>query len=504
MESNRRESASSGALYQYFSQATSLLSGLIFYAYIMHSLTSAFVGEVVLISTLVQIFASIFSLQLQNGFMHFLSYNMDDEDYRNGLARKFLGITLLLSLISYPLFYYSAPLFSGILFHSPADSLIRFSSIYLSISVGAGLVSGIAYGLQWFKKVNILRTITAIAGYLIAAVVAVSLHSIVSVIIALSMGQLSFIVSLLYRNPAFSRPASSGTSKLEVRQLFSYSLPLILTVFVGNSANHLDKLVTAAFMSVSSVGVYNLALMVATGLFGSTQSINQILLPKMSEIYARNGPEVLGEVHGTAVRIIAAFYIPASVGLIAISSQVVSIVGGAGYNMASLPMELILFVTAVCAPLMVTSIIPSAIRKTKISYIIAPVSFLTNLGLSLLLIPKFGIMGAAIGFAALYPVRFMIVYLYSRRWMKLEFGFLPLTKIWISSIAMFIFLRVVEMFSGHAVFSVIYLIPLGSAIYIVLLRVSKALRRGDFSLILEVIPERYDGIRKTLYRILTG
>ena len=499
MDLNKRDSASSGAVYQYVSQVVFLLSGLAFYAFLMHQLASSFVGEVVLISTLVQIFSGVLSLNLQYAFAHFISYSIDDTDASAHIARKFLLVSLFLSILSFPIFYLIAPLFSVILFHTSAEvHILRFSSIYLSLSVASGLISGILYGFQRFRKVNVERAVSSIIGYALAGIIAVVFGSIIGVIIALSIGQIYFISLLLYRNPAFQRLRHKTSSPVKMGQVVAYSLPVILTVFVGNSANHLDKLVAAAFMSVSSVGVYNLSLMVAAGLYGAIQSINQILLPKMSEIFASHNISALNDMADRSVRMLTFIFVPASLGLVAISTQVTIFIGGGGYLDAVFPLRLILFIAALSCPVIVISVIPSAIRKTKISYLVAPVSFATNLGLSLVLIPRFGIDGAAIGFAALYPLRFAILYFYSVRWISLKIRILPLVKTWLASTGMLVIVWTIGYTSGFQPVSLVYLVPLGTAFYFIFARAMKILRHDDIDMFLDMIPVRLKVFRKIL------
>ena len=503
MEKIGQDSVSTGILFQYFSQVVFLLSGLLFFTILMHLFPSSFVGDVVLVSTIVQIFTAIFGTPFQNVFMHFTSYNIHNINDITALSRKFLYITIALTVIASAILFTLSPILSSLFFHNPDDTnLLRVSSIYLGLSVAATLVSALEYGLQRFRRVNIVKGSASILSYTFALFLAILTKSLILVVIGLSIGQIVMIVLLLIDIPKERDNVSSGLQKNFMKEIIAYVFPLMLTVLIGNPANHVDKLITSSLMNVSSVGIYNLSLMVATGLFGAFASVNQILLPKLSELYSENRYKELEETTNRAIRIISAIYIPASLGIAAMANQIVVLLGGKGYISAVIPLQIILFISALLSPIMVVSIIPNAIRKTKINYIVSPASLVTNLLISVTLIPVLGIVGAALGFAALYPVRYFIILYYSKNWIQLKIHWWPLIKVWGIAILMAIIVFILGYTSNFSEISMFYLIPLGFFFYTLFLRFSRILSRQDFSLFLDVIPFRFKLLREIISHII--
>lgn len=499
MIESRNSNAGRGAVYQYASQGVFLLIGFVFYAFLMHFFQTSLVGKVVLISTIAQILSGAVSLQLQNSFMHFISYNIGNDEEVARLTRSFLKLTALLSAVSIVVIYLLAPIFSSIFFHDSSEiNLLRFSGVYLALSLAAQLLSGILYGLQWFGRINILRAATYAAGYGIAAVLAVVYGSVFLIIAGLAVGQFLFVVLTLPGLPLLIRKGSMNKGKMFDREVILYSTPLILTVFVGNTANHIDKLVAASLMSVSSLGVYNLALMVTAGIFGTFQSINNILIPKMSESYSYQGVAGIRNQANIAIRLLLSLYVPVSLALAASARQIVDLIGTSSYSAAVIPLQLILVITAVFSPLMIVSAIPGAIRKTKISYLTSPLSFGVNIGLSLLLIPIFGILGAAIGFAALYPVRFFILLYYSKKWVGLTFPKVSIIKIWINGVVIFLFSYFTGMIFDYSVSSLLVVIPVVICLYLLISHALKIYNKEDIAIILDTIPAKMGGVKRVI------
>lgn len=497
-----RDSLISGAFFQYLSQIIFLSSGLFFYAVMMHSFSTSFVGDLVLISTLVQIISSVFSFPLQNAFMHFLSYDIGDDNDPMKLSQTFMKLVIVLSICSGVFLYFSSSFFSSLFFHSQAETgLVRFSSVYLTLSVFSGLLTSIYYGIQRFRYVSLVKTLSYIAGYGLAVIMGLYSNSVVEVIIGLTIGQVIIVSLLIAKDPSICKIHWRSKSKVNSKVIMAYSTPLILSLFIGTSAGHVDKLITASLMSVASVGIYNLSLLIAAGLFGIFQSINQIVVPKLSEIYARGDISELKELINKSTILLGNIFIPVTLSVIAISKQLSYIAGGVNYAGSVVPLQLILMLMALSAPIIVLSMLPDAIRKTKINYITAPLSLITNVSLSLVLIPIYGLIGAAIGYSVLYPLRLIVIYVASRKWVSLRLNVRPLVKIWLFSGTTSLFMWYIGRLGNFTPLSLLYVVPIALFIYVMLIRFFNFISNEDIKLIIQYIPKNFKRVRTTIIKL---
>ena len=77
------------------------------------------------------------------------------------------------------------------------------------------------------------------------------------------------------------------------------------------------------------------------------------------------------------------------------------------------------------------------IRKTKIFLLSSSLALISNFIISILLIPRFGINGAAVGFSSIYVLSFAVTYYYSRKYETTYFEKGKIAKIMLSGAVMF-------------------------------------------------------------------
>ena len=98
-----RDSTLSGAYWQYISSIFTVIAGALFYIFIIHVYSTQIVGVFALLSAIVVIFNAIFTLGLQTGVQHFISYHLGrrEESAIRALVRKVLLIELALASASF-------------------------------------------------------------------------------------------------------------------------------------------------------------------------------------------------------------------------------------------------------------------------------------------------------------------------------------------------------------------------------------------------------------------
>ena len=113
----------------------------------------------------------------------------------------------------------------------------------------------------------------------------------------------------------------------------------------------------------------------------------------------------------------------------------------------------------------------SSVRKTSFFLYSSLGSLVANVVFSFLLIPYFGLIGAAFGFSSVYVVSFIILYRLARKEDLVQYNISGTLKIWVSSIFMFIIVYLALHFMidkyGYSLFILLLLILIGSLIYTV-------------------------------------
>jgi O-antigen/teichoic acid export membrane protein len=73
-----RDKLGTGISWLYLSSIVSVLAGALFYIFISHLFPTEIVGVFALLSAILTLFQTIFTLGLSNGIQHFISYHLGE------------------------------------------------------------------------------------------------------------------------------------------------------------------------------------------------------------------------------------------------------------------------------------------------------------------------------------------------------------------------------------------------------------------------------------------
>ena len=132
-----------------------------------------------------------------------------------------------------------------------------------------------------------------------------------------------------------------------------------------------------------------------------------------------------------------------------------------------------------------------AVRKTWVYLITTVMTLVSNITLSFILIPRFGMIGAAVANSSVSVVAFIILYHYAIRVGLRRFDWSTVIKLWFSSLVMFVMVTAERMLLGNF----IHLLPLyvlsGVFYYWIAVNLTRSLRSLKREEFLSYIPSRF-------------
>ncbi|MGC8747244.1 MAG: polysaccharide biosynthesis C-terminal domain-containing protein, partial [Candidatus Saccharicenans sp.] len=143
-----------------------------------------------------------------------------------------------------------------------------------------------------------------------------------------------------------------------------------------------------------------------------------------------------------------------------------------------------------------------AIRKTRIFLLSSSLALLSNLILSILLIPRYSINGAGIAFSSIYIIVFAVLFYYAKKYDTVTIEKLKIAKILFSGFLMFFIMFLVQEHLGYSILKLFLYIIAGLAIYILLIRVTKTFNDTDLDLFLSLLSDKYIIIKRLIRKIL--
>lgn len=190
-----------------------------------------------------------------------------------------------------------------------------------------------------------------------------------------------------------------------VRGLFAYSLPLLLASSIYRFLTYFDKFAIGYYIDASSVGVYEVALTIS-GLLGVFySSFSFLIFPKVSELDASAENERIRRMYRQTTKFIMIFTVPLFVAIIHRPDFLVRIFGDQ-YQVSTVGPALSIVSIGILSNTIVgpnsETLLGFGRSKTILAYNV--LSVLVNIVLNVLLIPGYGLVGAAVALLCGYGV----------------------------------------------------------------------------------------------------
>ena len=206
---------------------------------------------------------------------------------------------------------------------------------------------------------------------------------------------ISFLLSAYFVVRKLRSLPKKNEEYLSKKELFKISSPMMLTGFMYIITEHIDKIMLGIFSSTENVGIYNIAFKVSSLIIISFIAINTIVAPIFSEFYWSNKIEDFKKVVKFSSKLMFWTSAPLFVILIVFSEFVLGFFGNEfiiGKN-ALIILAIGHFVNALSGSV---GLLLNMTGKQCIFRNIFLIAVIINVVLNFILIPKYGIVGAAI------------------------------------------------------------------------------------------------------------
>jgi O-antigen/teichoic acid export membrane protein len=429
-------------------------------------------------------------LGLPDGMVTFVSKFREQDDYEQVAGVVFSSITLSMGVaITFSVgVILLAPLLATQIFNAPAltDVLWWFSWIIpanVAIDLSAAYFLGAERGgfntliKQVIPKMSLLFLVVLIA-VLDGPLVAVGMAYLVSTVIAALFGLIAVGLS-------FPSSRTNGIS-IDLRELLTYSFPLLTTTAIGFLLNWTDTIVVGYFLESTKVGLYQSAFLLGVNINIVLGAISGSLYPNFSSLFASNNMDSIRQKFTEGTRCAIVISAAPAVYLMGFSELSLSMLFGDSFRTGA--QALIILVAGQGLNLLFgpsTNLLKAALesRYVAITYGIAAI---LNLVLNLTLVPVFGLIGAAFATVA---AGFLGNYLHFHRAQHHVDIYLPIDPLFRSlSAGLIAFLpsvfleRYINSLPAFGIHIVVF-----SALYVIMLFTVRGIRKGEIRSFLSTI-----------------
>lgn len=350
-------------------------------------------GNYSLAFALAQAFALLFGMGFPNALISYVGLRPIAHPFSQHLLRKGLKFLLLISIIPLIVFYLGAEVIANQVFNNASlASYLKIIAVTLPAMVLHEFVLYFFIATGNFIKYNIFMFVVPNAILLLLLLIFTGVSGHYTFLFYFASVAVVLIIELYF---ALSKVSGTDHEVVTMRQMVKYASPMMFSGLMIYLLNWTDIFMLGAIVSENEVGQYNAAYKVASlGMLVIT-SINIVLAPQISAFFNQGDIGGMKLAVKKATRLIIAFTIPIVGGIIVFADFLLGLLGK---EFIQAKAALILIAAGVMVNAF-TGTVDQVLNMTGNQRLLRNITiagFTINVVLNLVLIPKYGINGAAI------------------------------------------------------------------------------------------------------------
>ena len=374
------------------------------------------------------LFIYLFAFGLPEGILRFSAlYKGRNQTYKTKYILKFLLIFLFFSglLGSLALFYLSSSISNSIFHNQNLIPYLRGFSIiipfYICLNVFLSLLRSYQKIGHYSFLLNIFQPGLNITFLIIFIIIGYHNPIILAYILSIFIAFLTALLicrKILFKE--FERKTLTNKVKKEsILDLFSYSWPLVFSAMLANLFSWMDSFFVGYFKTVTDVGYYNVATTLSN-LFSLTPAIlMSIFYPLAIREFAKNRIGLIKDISEHLTKWILIVNLPLFIIVVLFPGAIINLLFGSAYLVAENALRILAVGALVMSILTISVDLISMKGKSKTILINIIIVSIVNLILNFILVPRYGIDGAAVSASISLIILGTVLTFESRRFLSI-------------------------------------------------------------------------------------
>ena len=370
-------------------------------------------------------FASVFCiLGLNHGIRRYVPFyrGKNNREKVRGTVFSGLKITSVATILVTVLLFFSSDFLATSVFNEPHAALIfKIFSLGLPFYVFLRSLTSIT---DAFKKMK-YRVISqdfiwkGLRVFFIAIFVVFMGYDVLGAAYAYILSySAAFIVALYFFVKKIFPRVKDAVSQPNYKELLTYSWPLLFVSVMGIVLSKTDQIMLGYFLDSSQVGIYKSALLIAAVLAIVLTALRRILLPVLSDLLGKDKKQEFTKTFRTATKWSFTATLPLFTVMVLFAPRVLKLIFGEEYTAGAVALSIlaVTYFTKACFGL--SSSLLKSLEKTKLILVATVSSGLLNVILNYLLIPRFGMEGAATAYLLSIVLMYALYLFWSNRYLE--------------------------------------------------------------------------------------
>jgi enterobacterial common antigen flippase len=373
--------------------ALSRCAGLLLLPFLTRLLNPQEYGVIEIVITLNALLAVISTLSLESAVARNW-FECEQERTTKQLVTNILALVLGFGLLNVTVVWLFAPHIAEQLLGDASNgiflSLGALAALFTALSSISGIVLRMERRIFKYNMLGLFHTMSY-AGLTLFLIFSMK-DQLLAVFLALTLAAgFSLVLGLLLISPFLSL----RVSWLHLAPSLRYSLPLLPSVAIGWLNKQVDRFLLLTLLGLSAVGTFGAAARLASIISFLVMVFRQAWLPLSIE--SMGAEKGRSEFYRRALNYYSGFMLCCALPLIAYSKEILTVLVPAEYHPGYVAVPWLIGAFLLHGSANLTNIGMLLSKRTGGNSTAAAIGAISNIGLALLLIPRFGILGAGIG-----------------------------------------------------------------------------------------------------------
>lgn len=438
-------------------------------------------------------FIALSSIGLIDGILRYVSLyrGKDEEDKINYLFKFSLKVLLVSSTISSILLFLLSNFISITIFHNP--DLVIYLQIF-SVTIFLSVLSNLFLAvIRAFEQVGLYSFIQNILSNFLKLILLILLVFIGFKSNAISVSYLLGTVGVLivsYLVCKYSLPQiflrkelSKSDQKKIVSRLFTYSWPIVFLAIAGSLLYWIDSFAIGYFHSAKEVGFYNAAVPIAALFDMALVIFIQLFFPLILKEYSKKNIKLIRELSKQVGKWVFMINFPFLLLVLFFPGVIINLLFGQEYLVAENALRLLSIGAFVYSISSISNNLLLMLGKSKLILTDIVIFALINLILNFILVPIYGMNGAAFATAICYSLLGIVFIIQSRNYISIVPLRRKMINITLSSLIPLALLFYLRSIIPINLYSMIFISGVFVLTYLIALIIGKGLDKNDLMIL---------------------
>lgn len=454
------------------SKVVTFVLGLMLTPILVRLLGGSLYGDYAFLLSLLGITMVLVNAGIFDGTRKFVAESRNQERWTEHVLGFYFRTALILALIAASIFIIASRTgLSQSSFGSKFNLYFYLLSGLIIVKQADSVSRGGLMGLGLEDKSEPLQILRKILFAIIGLSLVYLGHGIIGLFIGLILSSLFVSIlgfAILFKRLDIIAVFSQAPKYLPKWELLSFNSLSVVLILLTASLYHVDILLLRSMVGSQATGYYKAALVVAEFLWFVPNALQTVLLHSTSEMWSEEQTERITGMVSKITRYNLTLTLLLSIGIAALADDFVPLYFGSEFNASVVPLLLLLPGTLGFALARPIFAVGQGKGTLKLLILATGIAAFINLCLNLLLIPRYGMAGAAIATSIGYGSMFGFHVLAARR-----IGFDPFNNLKVSKIALVGLLAApftigIEILVNSPVLSLLIVPPTGFIFYSIL------------------------------------